>query len=159
MQGFSIDGTPGMGTTPAAFVANIYKVTGSAATSDVAELEAEGFTGGANEYLRARDGVAASQVWMFENAKDASGFLQSAFARAEAELPKGSTVHPLRVGMDGSDAFIASSGKVFESDDYMAFGRCMLFVGDEIEGTAAKAKTPVLAASRSVYGRAGGVCS
>jgi hypothetical protein len=159
MQGFSIDGSPGMGTTPATFVKNIYKLSGSTAASDVTALEAEGFTGGASEYLRSSKGVAASQVWVFKNAHDATGFLQSTFARAETELPKGSTVRPLEVGVGGAHAFSASSGKVFESDDYMALGRCMLFVGDEIEGTAARANAPVVAASRTVHGRAGAVCS
>jgi hypothetical protein len=110
MRGFSIDGSPGMGTTPATFVKNIYKLSASTAARDVTVLEAEGFTGGASEYLRSSKGVAAS--WVFKNAHDATGFLRSTFARAETALPKGSTIHPLEVGVGGAHAFSASSGKV-----------------------------------------------
>ncbi len=67
MAGFAINGTPTAGATPTSFVKNIYKVTGSTEKNDVATLVGEGFIGGASEFLRASDGLAASQVWEFED--------------------------------------------------------------------------------------------
>jgi hypothetical protein len=158
MPGFTVLGTPAVGTSPASFVKNVYRATGSSGQSQVAALTAQGFLGGASEFLRSNDGLANSQVWVFKSDKDARSFVTSDSAQAKTELPKGSTITTLKVKFRGARAFTADSGQFRETDNYMPFGRCMLFVGDEVKGTVAAASAPVLAASRAVLGRAAGVC-
>lgn len=160
MRGFSIQGTPSAGTTPAAFVQRVYKLTGSSATADVAALASEGFVAGASEYLRAPHGIAASQIWEFKDERAADAYLRNALLTATAALRAGSEIRALRVGVPDARAFVASSdsGRLVVSDAYMLSGRCMLFVGDELSGAPAAASAPVLAASRSVERRARALC-
>ncbi len=61
--------------------------------------------------------------------------------------------------MSGAHAFSAHSGRDIVSDNYISIGRCMLFVGDDVAGSAERADAPVVAASHKVEGRAGGVCA
>ncbi len=164
MRGFGVVGRPARSTTPAAFVQRVYRVSGSGERHEIAALRAAGFVGGASEFLRARDGLGASQVWEFKDARSAVAYLRKAIVTATQLLPQGSTIRPLRLGVPDSRAFVAASGsaRLTVSDAYMLVGRCMLFVGDELtidRATASKgASTVVVAASRSVWGRAGSLC-
>ncbi|MGH9047224.1 MAG: hypothetical protein ACRDVW_07915 [Acidimicrobiales bacterium] len=158
VKGFVLNGKVETASTPARFVRNIYKETGTGAASATAKLRHEGFTGGASEFLTAAHGLGASQVWAFKDRADARAFLLETLARAKHQLPKGSKVRTVKVDLSGAHVFVAVGSTLSEADAYILAGHCMLFVGDQIAGSGSVAAAPVVAGSRVVVGRARSVC-
>ena len=165
MPGFVVKGVPEVATGATPWVARVEDETGSRARRDTRALRTAGFLAGAYENLRPKkgspDGAGGSSVWQFTTPAEARRFVAKQYAEGVALQPKGATVIPLKLRINGARAFsVPGSGAepAAASNAYFSWGRCLFVVGDFIDGRHPNTGSPVVIAAMRIDKRVGGAC-
>jgi hypothetical protein len=163
MPGFEVQGSPDVATSASRWVSVVEGEKGAQARRDIQVLRSLGFVDGAYVSLKnANPGrIGGSSALRFKTAADAARYKRTLFAQGIALQPRGTTRHPLRVGVAGALGFTTpgvGSRPAATSDTYFSSGRCLFEIGVLMNGRHPNTAAPVAVAARAIDQRTSSAC-
>jgi hypothetical protein len=163
MPGFAVQGSPDVATSATRWVTVVEGEKGTQARKDIQVLRSLGFLDGAYVSLKnANPGrIGGSSALLFKTAADATRYKRTLYSQGIALQPKGTTLHPLSVGLAGAMGFTApgvGSRPAGTSDTYFSSGRCLFEIGDLMNGRHPNTAAPVVVAARAIDKRTKSAC-
>jgi hypothetical protein len=163
MPGFVVQGSPVIATSASRWVTVVEDEKGAQAGKDIQVLRSLGFVDGAYVNLKnANPGrIGGSSVLQFKTAAEAARYKRTLYAQGIALQPKGTTLHPLSVGVADALGFTApgvGSRPAGTSDSYFSSGRCLFEIADLMNGRHPNTAAPVVVAAKAIDRRTKRAC-